>query len=269
MPMIELGPYEILRIVVGFSAIASIIGALEWIALRGHLRDDQIYSWQVQKAARPAGSGIDRLLAYPTVLAVPAAEVFLSLALLAPGLPQYAAGLCCLGVAFCYFLLSLRGIDGFNGGDAMAKVVMLVGAICFLSGSETLIEAGLWFMAGQLLIAYSTPGWCRLFDRDWHNATKILGVMRTETFGRVSVWTLLRDNPRFARLVSSGIAIWEALFVLYLFLPIELLIPVLLIGVVFHSSNAIVMGLNIFPWSFLGAYPAFIWTALQIQRLLY
>lgn len=266
--MLEFGPYELLRVVVAFSAVASIIGSLEWLALRAHLQDSEIYSWRVQQIAHDRVRLFDRLFAHPTVVVLPTAQVLFSAALLFPGLSPALAGWACLGAATCSLFLSLRGIDGFNGGDAMAKVVLLLGAICFLSGSQVMIQAGLVFVSGQLVIAYSTPGWCRIFDRNWHNGTKILGVMRTETFGRPAVWDLLRSNRWLARFVSSGIAVWEAFFLVYLFLPIELLLPVLLIGVIFHSTNAIVMGLNIFPWSFLGSYPAFIWTSVQLNRYL-
>jgi hypothetical protein len=268
--MPELSAYDVLRIVLAGSAIASIIGSTEWLYLRRHFRDWELYSWKVQllsagRLRRAAGP----LIAYPQVQVLLIIQILLSILLLVPGLSGRAVGLCALGVAFCYFLLSLRGIDGFNGGDAMAKVVTLACGTAFLSGADLVLSGALFLITGHLLIAYSTPGWLRLFDPRWHDASKMLGVMRTESFGRPAVWRLLTGRPRFARVVASSIALWEAGFFLYLFLPLPLLCVMLAIGIVFHCTNAVVMGLNVFPWSFLGGYPAVIWTSLFIQSHLY
>ncbi len=265
--MPELTPYVALRLVLAGSAIASMIGSAEWLYLHRHFRDSGIYSWRVQRlAAGRAAAPASLLLAYPQVLAIPVIQLALSALLLLPALSATAVGSCALGVALCYFLLSFRGVDGFTGGDAMAKVVMLAGGVALLAASGNAVVGALLLITGHLLIAYSTPGWSRLFDSKWHNGTKIIGVMRTETFGRRAVWRFLEDNRGFARFVASSIALWEAFFILYLFLPTPLLLLVLSIGVVFHFTNAFVMGLNIFPWSFIGAYPAVIWTAAFLQR---
>ena len=268
--MPEVSAYVVLRVVMGASAIATLFGCAEWLYLHRQFRDTGIYAWRVQRfgvrrVAAPAGL----LFAYPQVLAIPAVQMLLSALLLVPGLPLQVAGGCALGVALGSFLLSYRGVDGFGGGDKMAAIVLLAGGIALVAGSERVIAGALVFVTGLMLIAYSTPGWHRIFDRSWHDATKLKGVMRTETYGRRALWRLFEDQPLFARFVASSIACWEAFFVLYLFLPIPLLLMALSIGVVFHFSNAFVMRLNIFPFSFPGNYPAVIWTAVQLQSHLF
>ncbi|MEW9853812.1 hypothetical protein [Novosphingobium sp. M1R2S20] len=254
-----------MRLVIAFSAIASIVGSLEWVRLRRHLQDEQLFSWRIQSVVGTPSFALNYVFAYPRCLMLPILQILFSLPLLVPAMPATAAGVSAICAALCAFLLSIRGVDGFNGGDAMAKLVLLSGGVCLLTGSAALMNAGLVFLAGQLVIAYSTPGFCRILDRDWHTGKRIMGVLRTETFGRPWAWQLLRSHPWLAHAVGSGIAIWETFFAVYLFLPLELLLPLLLIGVAFHTSNAVVMGLNIFPWSFIGTYPAVVWTALFIR----
>ena len=268
--MLYIEASEAMRIAIIFSAIASIVGSAEWLYLHRHFKNTAVYSWKVR---RTSVSGplkfLDRVFDYPVFLIVPAIQLLFSAVLLIPLESHLLIGTCCLVVVTCYFLVSYRGVDGFNGGDAMAKLVMLTGSICYLSQSDIAIQASVYFIAFQMIVAYSTPGWFRTFDNDWHNGTKILGVMRTETFGRDGVWNLLRNNPRFTKLVSSSIAIWETLFILYFLLPPEILLVALLIGVIFHYTNAVVMGLNIFIWSFIESYPAVFYASQEIRSILF
>jgi hypothetical protein len=256
---------EVFRLVIAFNAIATLIGATEWLYLHRQFRSSGLYAWEVQQIG--LGQKADRcdlLFRYPNVLALPAAQFLASL----PATPPAAVGLCCGLIAACYWLMSYRGLDGFYGADAMAKVVMLAGAVSLPIGSDLAARSALVFISVQLVIAYSTPGWFRLFDREWHSGRKLLGVMRTEMFGRKAVWMLLNRNRRLSGMIASMIALWEACFLLYIFLPYELLLIALTAGILFHVTNAFVMGLNLFPWTFVGSYPAIIYTS-QMLRTLY
>ena len=268
--MVVVEASEAMRFAVSFAAIASIVGSAEWLYLHRQFKSTSIYSWKVRRTSvsRPLHV-FDKILDYPVFLLLPVIQLLFSFLLLLPNQSNSVLGISCLAVACCYFLLSYRGVDGFNGGDAMAKLIMLTGSICYLSNSDFVIEISVYFIAFQMIVAYSTPGWFRIFDSSWHNGTKILGVMRTESFGRESVWKLLSRNPRFTRFVSSSIAIWEALFVLYLLLPPEFLLLSLAIGIVFHYTNAVVMGLNIFIWSFIGSYPSIFYSSQKLRLFLF
>jgi hypothetical protein len=240
------------------AAVVSLIGSLEWLYIRTSSAEG-LYAIDIMRhRSRSAQRGA--LSLYPPLVSILLAQILLSVVLLLPGQNTMFQGVICCLIALCYLLLSVRGIDGFSGGDALAKIIFLSIGLAYTSCSSIIEKMTVAFLASQLLISYLTPGLCRIIDLEWLSGQKMLGVMRTHSYGRYSVWSLLREKPNFARSVSTAIAVWEAGFVLYLFLPMPVLIFALCIGVVFHTTNALVMGLNVFPWSFLAAYPSLVWT---------
>jgi hypothetical protein len=49
-------------------------------------------------------------------------------------------------------------------------------------------------------------------------------------------------------------------------LPFPLSLFFIAWGIIFHSLNAWIMGLNLFPWSFWATYPALIYISTHITR---
>ena len=61
-------------------------------------------------------------------------------------------------------------------------------------------------------------------------------------------------RPTLSRAVCIGIIVFE---IAWIGLPINPSIAIVffIAGLIFHFANAIVMGLNLFPWAFVAAYP--------------
>jgi uncharacterized membrane protein (DUF485 family) len=69
----------------------------------------------------------------------------------------------------------------------------------------------------------------------------------------------LSEHSALARAATLAVLAWECAFPLVLVLPAPFAYVMLALGVLFHVTNAVVMGLNTFVWSFVATYPAVIW----------
>ena len=71
-----------------------------------------------------------------------------------------------------------------------------------------------------------------------------------------------------AAVVAVCVLLFECFFPLTLLLPPSLRAGVLVFGGVFHLSNAAILGLSTFTWTFVGLYPALWWSAEQTRAWL-
>ncbi|MFX0557846.1 hypothetical protein ACOCEA_13690 [Maribacter sp. CXY002] len=265
-------PSKVLYLVLCFSSICSIITTLEWFALRDEFKSSGYYSWEILRFKVSKNKKLNKVLnvifKYPNFLAIFLLQLIFSIAIFFLSDSRVILGISALCVSICYFLISYRRVDGFNGGDSMAKIVFLTSSICFLSNSPVVVELGLIFISFQLILAYTTPGLLRIFDSNWTNGKKLMYVLRMETFSKKSVYEFFSKHPILTKFTSISIIIFEAFFVFSIFLPIKFLLAFLLIGSFFHLMNAMIMGLNTFVWSFVGSYPAIIWTSLLVREII-
>ena len=91
------------------------------------------------------------------------------------------------------------------------------------------------------------------------------GILSTEGYGSPGLANLLAGHPQLDRLLCWSVIGWEIAFPLVLVAPKSLMIVLLSIGVVFHVSCAIMMGLHRFVWAFCGCYPA-VWATATLLR---
>jgi hypothetical protein len=263
---------DVLYITVCISGISSLVATLEWLYLYRQFRDDGLYSWKIMRISKQLKVSklllcfLDFAFKYPNLLIILVIQLLTTVSLAVPEQTNLSLGIECAIIASCYFLITYRGVNGFNGADSTTKIIFTAASICYLSDSMYVIKAGLFFMTLQLVIAYSTPGWLRLFNKNWHNGFYLRRILRLQTFSRFSVWNTVRTKNKLLILLSWQLIAFESLFALALLLPTKVLFIFLSIGILFHVINAIIMGLNTFVWSFLGIYPAFIWTSMQLQK---
>jgi hypothetical protein len=259
-------PKDVLTLVVRISAVGSLLSAAELLSLREEFRETGLFAWRISRRmiarryGETAARGLGLLMSYPIVLLIPAIQVLVSLALCADQPASSAAlALACGLVSACYAVLTIGGVQGYNGGDAMGKIIFLTAAIAFGINSKWSAPLALYFLTLQLCLSYLTPGAFRLFDRSWHSGRRLRGILRTEAFGRLTLWNFTRSRPWLFGLLSAGIVSFECTFLIAIVLPAPCLWYYLAAGTFFHVTNAIVMGLNTFVWTFVGLYPAVIW----------
>lgn len=265
-------PTAVLRITCRVVSVAAVICALEILSIRKHFEAGGLYDPRIVRerwcfALRSRERLSSLILSGATIKYVATAQLFagLGVALAPPSSPVLPIS--CAIVSAAYLLLSLRGFDGFNGGDAMAKVVFLVATMAWTIGTDRAASAALYFVTAQLCVAYATPSILRAFNPDWWSGAHIRSIMCLETFGRRSLARVFSATPVLGRVAAVAVFLFEAGFTPALFASPRVACAWLFVGAAFHSLNAAIMGLNIFPWSFIGAYPAAVWSAQNIREV--
>jgi hypothetical protein len=264
--------YSCLQLVTLLGSVAVILSSCESISLRTHYRNQGLFSWRVHRmrSARTVHSPFirvyDQLFTYPAVIYLLAFRVTCCLAIPFAITHRYALASICGAIAFMSILLSIRGTDGKNGADEMSKITFLSLMIAFFSSHPLLWKIEIFFLAGQLCIAYVTSGYLRIQEESWRDGSALLLVFRQRTYGNKLCWTIGRRCPRAVQAASMSVLLFECTFPFTLFLPRYMLMPILAFGIAFHVANAIIIGLNTFLWAFVALYPAFLWAAMYTQQ---
>jgi hypothetical protein len=247
------------------AAVGVLLSSAEYLAQPWHLRDDGLMSWAVASVRErwlvtsPMRIVLHAVLSYPRVLGMIAVRGVLALlVLLGPSsLSENPWILGALGLTS--ILVMLRSIYGQDGADHMVVIVYVSLALGTLVGTPTARAAGLWFIALQSCLSYATAGIAKATAEHWRDGTYLVRIMGTQCYGHPQVCDYLNPRPRLARWLARFIIVWESAFPVVLLLPSKLAMAVLIVGALFHLSNAFVMGLNTFFWSFISTYPAILY----------
>jgi hypothetical protein len=93
----------------------------------------------------------------------------------------------------------------------------------------------------------------------------IAGVLNTTIYGHATVGEFLQDRRRLGLLLCWAVIVFEFLFISTLFIgDTHIRYLILGMGVFFHASTAVLMGLNGFFWAFAATYPAVVFTSWVI-----
>lgn len=140
---------------------------------------------------------------------------------------------------------------GLEGADQMATLVLLVNAMAIaMPKLEWLTDL---FIMAQLMMSYGVAGIAKLISADWKTGRALGMIISTRSMG-VGTASFFIQNPRVAKLMCSSIIAFELAWFALPFSK-QLAFALMAGGVIFHFSNAWIMGLNLFPWAFLSAYP--------------
>jgi hypothetical protein len=253
------------------ASFGAIISTLEWLHLRRKLRPGEVFDRQPSlrkpaaglKAllARPA----DLLLAYPSFLGVLIARLLLLL-LLPFSLTIQRGEALVLGLVFLSDLLvNVRSPQSTEGSDHMATHIFGALFLGYLGGTRLTLCVSLFYIAAQSCLAYFTGGVSKVISPHWRRGNAIFLVLNSQTFGNRHAALWLADKPGLTRALGWGTMIMECLFPLALFLGFPGCLIFLGWGVLFHSVNAVLLGLNSFIWSFGATYPAILFCSVMIS----
>lgn len=262
--MIDLSPtsaFKIARLLLG---IGLIIDTTEHLALIRCFEGEGVLSWGVfrTKYRQPRSRFLRTMLggafgpAGMEMLLL--ARILGALWLLYPGgRPEiYAVPLWSLFVISC--ILSYRTGIGGDGADQMISIVLAGLGTYSLLGSTPWSFVGLWFIALQACLAYVVSGSAKLLSPIWRSGEAPGAILNTRTYGCEPASRILRRNARLSKATAWSVVGFECAFALCLFAPPRLLIALLLVAGAFHLLNALLMGLNVFFWSYLATYPVIV-----------
>ena len=163
-------------------------------------------------------------------------------------------------------ILRARHQIGSSGAEQLIFIVLVTfGLVILAGGTDSARRVGDAFIAAQVVLAYLASGISKMVSPIWRNGGAIAGILSTEGYGVSSVAKLLLTHPDVGRLLCWSVMVWEITFPVALIAPKALMISILVVGLIFHVSCAVAMGLNRFVWAFCGCYPA-VWATAMLLR---
>lgn len=177
--------------------------------------------------------------------------------------PVLLVGLCGLTV-----VINMSFVFGTDASDQIGLLVLFgltLGAP--FRDSETVRQATLWFIALHSAISYMSAGWSKLRIREWRDGRFVRSVATCELYGHP--WTQRALQGRAMAVLASWATMgFEILFFLAIVGGPVLAPAMLVVGFLFHLSNAVFMGLNRFVTAFLATYPALWFCGQRPETLL-
>jgi hypothetical protein len=214
--------------------------------------------------AAPLAPGWDRLL---PVLLVVQASAGTTVALAGPDSPVGLAAV--IAVTSCLLLVQWRRTLGGDGAEQLGILIAVAALVAFSpSPSDGAATVAAAFLAGQLVLSYATAGAVKVISHEWRSRPILAEILATHRFGSPRVAGFLRRHRRIGLGMQWSVIAFELSFPLGLLAPKPVLIGLVAVGLVFHLSCAVLMGLNDFIWPFAAAYPCllFAWSAWSPSR---
>lgn len=249
------------------AAVGVAIDCAEVISTRAAYADAGIYSYRLLRTgqrffvAGPLARVFDRLLGYPGVLWLSATQIacaalLVTLPLQSPSAQRWLGAGACAAIVILRMLFYARNVFGQDGSDQMLLVILSSALIAHLAGNSGVATIAVAYAAGQLLLAYLTSGIAKAISPVWRSGRAIIGITRTIGYGQP------RLSAQLLRFAPASLALCWFVIVFECGAPFLVLggnsgaLALIAAGVCFHLGIALVMGLNIFVWSFAAAYPA-------------
>jgi len=265
-------PYFLITLI---GCIGAAISSSEYLLIAHEFREDGLFAWRVM-ASRPTVARYRVLFArirfifeYRSFVAVNGIRLAACLALPWVLGDHVLAFALLFVVASISILISFRNFVGADGSDQMNVIVFVSLAVYALTSDRFIQDAALAFLGAQCILSYVVSGVAKAVSPSWRNGIALRQIFRTATYGLPAAERALNALPQAVnRALCWTVIVVESSFFLAIFLPWPICIAFLAWGIVFHLSNAVVMGLNTFFWAFLAAYPAVLvlnhWLALKV-----
>lgn len=250
------------RVSAGLAAIASVLAAAEWAALRPAFGDEGHLRWRL---ASSRGFALRfprwrRLLAWvfdePTVWWLPWIQLSLGCGTVVAATFGASLVVWVTTLALAMLLLNYRHIYGLDGSDQMALLVVTALAIGLLTNETRL---SMTFIAAQASLAYFVSGVAKLRGRVWRSGDAVPLILSTRSYGFPQIGGFLQHMPWAGKAATWSTIAFECAFPVALFGPLPIVMAMLATGLAFHVASAGLMGLNVFPWAFAATYPAILY----------
>ena len=236
--------------------------------------DSSLLSWQIAQLnwrwlyRGPSGRFFNTVLAYPNLRAVLWLRLLLS-AGLALSVPWGTVSpVVVWGLFLGELALFVRNRVGQDGSRQMAVIVLLYLVLATTFPTTQWVQiAAPGYVAAQLVAAYWFSGFAKLISRTWRSGDAFRRIMSTRDYGNQVAYDLAR-HPAVSSIVCWVVILSELAFVGVVLVPPVYAPYLILLGVIHHGVIAVVMGLNLFFFSFLAAYPPLVLTVVHVRALL-
>lgn len=254
------------------AATGALVASLELLTLKGEFADGGLFSWEVlrtiSRATLRVGSGRPRrVISHPYfVPAMAGARALAALILVFLGASHALSTACVLVIIAVSFLLYWRAPIGLDGSDQMTLILFVAIAIPrLLPGDVHVARASLWFIAAQGCLAYLVAGIAKVISPIWRSGEAVRRILGTRTYGTKVSASLLSGRGGVCAALSWSLMIFECAFPLALAFGKAGFLVFAALGILFHVTNAVIMGLNTFVWAFVATYPAILFCAVSLR----
>jgi hypothetical protein len=250
--------------------VGLVVEAIEFYRLRYAFADGGIFSralldiltrgtrWQVRIGATIGGS---RAITFALIVQAAAAIMVIAL-----GVGTVVGIGCALVCLLANGYLRVRRQIGGSGAEQLTFIVLVTFALVILTGGgENVRRLGDRFIAAQVILAYFASGVAKLISPVWRHGAAMTGIFATEGYGTWRLAQLMSALPWLDKGICWSVIGWELSFPVILIAPEPVMVALLGIGVLFHVSCAVMMGLNRFVWAFCGCYSA-VWATAMLWR---
>lgn len=254
------------------------LSAAEELVMRSVYADGGLLSWTVLRVnRRHTGSPLDRVRdrlfrprGFAALLAAKlCAAIVLSVIVLTLPDARLLTGVLTAFVLVLLLLVKARTSYGLDGADHMYIVVFLGLAVFGLMPAGSLASlAGILYIAAQSGISYLIAGLAKLRGSSWRDGTAIGGILTTRIYGFPAAAALLQGRPLLGRLMCWSVIGFELTFIAALVVDPRLMWGMLAVGLLFHASTAVLMGLNSFFFAFASTYPAVVVANELVHRVI-
>jgi hypothetical protein len=172
---------------------------------------------------------------------------------------------CAILLLVTTFLHHLRMPIGTDGSDHMNTIVLTTATITLFFNRPAVYTIGSTFIALQLILSYLVAGIAKAISKEWRSGQSTSGILSTWTYGFPPIGEFLASRARLTRFTDWCVIVFELSFPICLLWPGRGTLLFITLGILFHFSNALVMGLNTFFWAFASGYPPMLFL-LSIMR---
>jgi hypothetical protein len=254
------------------------VDSLELLADRVQVQEGGLYGYTVLATGRPFtlwgpfAPMFGAVFRYPAVLGLAFLQLCCATLLLLAGIARtpslmVAAGVAAALILLARMLLYMRNQLGLDGSDQMMLVVCTGVAVALLVPDHGAQVVALDYMAAQLLLSYAVAGIAKAISPSWRSGRAIPGIMSTIGYGSPPVGAFLKRHQPLALAACWSVIVFECSAPLLILFGTPGALVIIAVGLGFHVSIALLMGLNNFLWSFGATYPALLLLAHSVDTL--
>jgi hypothetical protein len=259
-------------LIVMLASTGIFIASVEFLTLKGDFADGGLFSWQVlrtiSKATLSVGTGRPRrLISHPSfVPAVIGTRTLAALILIVLGNNHALSTACVFAVVAASMLMYWRAPLGLDGSDQMSIIIFIAIAIHkFFPGDVHVARASLGFIATQGCLSYFVAGIAKVISPTWRSGEAVRRILGTRTYGTKASASLVSGRDGVCAALSWSLMLFECAFPLALAFGKTGFAVFAALGIFFHLTNAVIMGLNTFVWAFVATYPAILFCAVSLR----
>ena len=260
-------------LIVILASAGVLIASVELLTLRGEFEDGGLFSWDVlrtvSRATLSVGTGRPRhLISHPFfVPAVTGARALAALLLIFFNKNYALSTACVLAIIAVGIVMFWRVPLGLDGSDQMALITFVAVAIYKLfPGDVHVAQASLWFIAIQGCLSYFVAGIAKVVSPVWRSGEAVRRILSTRTYGSSRSASLVSGRDGVCVALSWLLMLFECTFPLVLAFGQTGFAVFAVLGICFHITNAVIMGLNTFVWAFVATYPAILFCAVRLRQ---